>query len=147
MITIHATKERAQADIQLIGEHGMRFFKPMSDAAHEWFADNLDGENSFHNGELIVEGRYADDLIEGLTEAGIIFFVPQWMDEDVPLCSSCHELLDAETGASELQCESATLRANYVCSNDVCSNCAHVCEACGHTGCVIHATNHPCPQD
>lgn len=142
MIDIHATHNRSEADVQLVGEYGMRFFRPLSELARQWFDDNLYGENSYLHGELIVESRYADDLIEGLTEDGMTFFVPQWMDEEVDMCESCHEVLGADSGITELLCESTT-----PCSVPVCSNCAHVCDICGHTGCPIHANNHPCPQD
>ena len=66
-IDIRATLNRGEADIQVVNEDysGMRYFKPLSDCAREWMEENLSDENSFLNGELVVESRYADDLMEG----------------------------------------------------------------------------------
>ena len=62
-INIRATLDRDEADIQVVSEtySGMRYFKPLSDSAMEWMEENLSGENSLLNGELVVESRYADD--------------------------------------------------------------------------------------
>lgn len=74
-IDIRATLNRDEADIQVVNEaySGMRYFKPLSDSALEWMDENLSGENSFLNGELAVESRYADDLMEGLATDGMVF--------------------------------------------------------------------------
>ena len=48
----------------------MCYFKPLSDSAMEWMDESLSGEASFLNGELAVESRYADDLMEGLRQTG-----------------------------------------------------------------------------
>ena len=55
-IDIRATLNRDEADIQVVNEaySGMRYFKPLSDSAMEWMEENLSGENSFLNGELVV---------------------------------------------------------------------------------------------
>ena len=78
-INIRATLDRGEADIQVVNETygGMRYFKPLSDHAREWMEDNLSEESSFLNGELVVESRYDDDLMEILAHDGMLFFVPQ----------------------------------------------------------------------
>ena len=70
VIDIRATLNRDEADIQVVNEaySGMRYFKPLSESALEWMDENLSGENAFLNGELVVESRYADDLMEGTCE-------------------------------------------------------------------------------
>ena len=71
-IDIRATLDRGEADIQVVNEDysGMRYFKPLSNSAREWMKDNLSDETTFLNGELVVESRYAADLMEGLATDG-----------------------------------------------------------------------------
>ena len=57
-------------------------------------AENLSNETSFLNGELVVESRYADSLMEGLAPDGMVFFVPQWMDNPHAMCDRCHEPIE-----------------------------------------------------
>ena len=58
-IDIRATINRDEADIQVVNEaySGMRYFKPLSDSALDWMEENLFGESTFLNGELVVESR------------------------------------------------------------------------------------------
>ena len=75
MIDIVATLTRSEADIQVVHDAygGMRYFKPLSERAHEWMDENLADESTFLHGELVVELRYADDLMEGLASDGMVF--------------------------------------------------------------------------
>ena len=40
---------------------GMRYFKPLSERAHEWLDGNFADESAFLNGELVMELRNAAD--------------------------------------------------------------------------------------
>lgn len=45
---------------------------PLSDAAQEWIAENVDQEGwQWFGGGLAVEHRYADDLIDGMLNDGL----------------------------------------------------------------------------
>ena len=141
-IDIRATLNRGEADIQVVNEDysGMRYFKPLSDSAREWMEENLSDETSFLNGELVVESRYADDLMEGLATDGMVFFVPQWMDNPPAMCDGCHELIE---GAA-LDRPIATCQLAPWCANQVCDSCVRECAECGTRGCPSCISRREC---
>ena len=133
MIDIEATLTRSEADIQVVQDAygGMRYFKPLSERAHEWMDENLADESTFLHGELVVELRYADDLMEGLASDGMVFFVPQWMDNPPALCDGCHEPIEGDAlDLPIVMCGIAPW-----CVTQICDKCAVRCEVCGTTGC------------
>jgi len=59
-------------DVHVYNQGTVIGFMPMSEAANEWFADNVQAENwQWLGGMLAVDHRYASDLIEGIKEAGL----------------------------------------------------------------------------
>ena len=60
------------ADVRLEDEGGAVLFQPLTPAAHAWFKENVPTEEwQWVGGRLAVERRYADNLIDGLIEAGL----------------------------------------------------------------------------
>ena len=92
--------------------------------------ENLSGETSLLNGELVVESRYADDLMEGLANDGMVFYVPQWMDNPPAMCDGCHEQIE---GAA-LDMPIATCHLASWCVSQVCDSCTSECAECGAYG-------------
>lgn len=45
--------------------------EPLSDKAREWLDDNLSGETVWIAGSLMVDLRFAEDLIVGMQQAGL----------------------------------------------------------------------------
>ena len=141
-IDIRATLNRDEADIQVVNEafSGMRYFKPLSDSALEWMEENLFGESTFLNGELVVESRYADDLMEGLATDGMVFYVPQWMDNPPAMCDGCHEPIEGEA----LDRPIATCRLASWCVSQICDGCTSECAECGAYGCPSCISRREC---
>lgn len=48
----------------------MVIFQPLSEACRDWIEENVQ-EDALWFGGLVVEHRYAGDLIEGMIEAGL----------------------------------------------------------------------------
>ena len=80
----------AEADIQVVNEPygGFRYFKPLSDSAMEWMEENLSDETSFLNGELVVESRYADDIMESLATDGMVSSLCRNVWKTRPQCAT-----------------------------------------------------------
>ncbi len=57
-----------------VGNHGSIFtFEPRSAAAREWIADNVQSESwQWIGGALSVDHRYAQDLAQGMLDAGLV---------------------------------------------------------------------------
>ena len=141
-INIRATLDRGEADIQVVNEThgGLRYFKPLSDSAREWMQDNLSDESAFLNGELVVESRYADDLMEFLADDGMLFFVPQWMENPPAMCDGCHEPIE---GAA-LDLPIVTCGLVSWCVSQVCDSCRRECTECGARGCTSCISRREC---
>ena len=102
--------------------------------------ENLSGETSFLNGELVVESRYADDLMEGFATDGMVFFVPQWMENPPAMCDGCYEPIE---GAG-LDRPIATCGLASWCVNQTCDSCARKCTECGAEGCPSCISRREC---
>jgi hypothetical protein len=62
-----------ETDVRVRNEGSIVMFTPVSDAAKTWFDENVHHEVWQWFGEsLCVEWRYAEDLIEGLLNEGLI---------------------------------------------------------------------------
>ena len=60
-------------DVTLLDQGSLIGFKPISDAAQEWFADNVHSEDWQWFGEVLwVDQRLARDLIAGIIDAGLL---------------------------------------------------------------------------
>jgi hypothetical protein len=59
-------------DVHVLDQGSMVIFVPLSEAAQNWFKENVSSESwQWVNGGLCVDHRYARDLIEGLVSAGM----------------------------------------------------------------------------
>lgn len=57
-------------DFTLTDHGSLVAVKPMNDAARDWIDENVGGVTSWWCGALMVERRYADDLLNGILGAG-----------------------------------------------------------------------------
>ena len=44
---------------------------PVTPAAHEWVNDNLPTDTTRFNGEVVIEPRYADNILIGIHQNGL----------------------------------------------------------------------------
>lgn len=59
-------------DIEIINQGSLIGFNLISDAAREWFADNVEAEGYQWMGNVLyVDHRFADAIIEGVRDAGL----------------------------------------------------------------------------
>lgn len=63
----------APVDIRVQDEGTILLFWPISDAGAEWINDHLDPEGLRWGGARVVEHRYAQDIIDGAREDGLVF--------------------------------------------------------------------------
>jgi hypothetical protein len=61
-------------DVIVHGNPGDTVFlvEPLTQAASEWIVENVEGETTWLAGNLAVEHRYIDALIDGMREAGLV---------------------------------------------------------------------------
>jgi hypothetical protein len=58
-------------DVLVRHEGTVWIFNPLTSVAHEWFAGNVQSEPwQWLGASLVVEHRFAVDLIKGITDAG-----------------------------------------------------------------------------
>ena len=61
----------AMTDVEIFPQ-GVVGFRPLSEAAKEWFTDNMASSDYQWLGPVLyVESRFADELTAGLAEAGL----------------------------------------------------------------------------
>jgi hypothetical protein len=56
--------------MQIINQGSLVLFKPVTDFAKEWWADNVDTNAMMSGSFYVVEHRYANDIIEGFLNDG-----------------------------------------------------------------------------
>ena len=59
------------ADVEVRNEGTIFLFRPLTEAAREWLAENVDEEAMYYGEFLVVEHRYADDLAQGMIDDGL----------------------------------------------------------------------------
>ena len=60
-----------QPDVIVTNEGTIVLLRPETDAAKEWFADHIDRNAMGFGPSLVVEWRYADDIIDGMKRDGL----------------------------------------------------------------------------
>jgi hypothetical protein len=58
-------------DIHIQSEGSIILFHPLTQAAVDWIAENVQGDAQWFGTALVVEHRYARDLAAGMMEAGL----------------------------------------------------------------------------
>ena len=61
----------ADSDFHIADHGSIILFQPLSDEAQAWIDDNVAGEPQWWAGALVVERRYAADLLTGIRTAGL----------------------------------------------------------------------------
>ncbi len=64
-------QEQPRPDIKVRNEGTLVLLEPMTDAATEWIDDHVD-EPNFYCNALVVESRYARDIIEEMQRHGLV---------------------------------------------------------------------------
>ena len=54
------------------------FIVPLTESAKEWIKENV-VDQSYEEGELAVEHRYIEDIVEGMQEAGLTLNEDFWV--------------------------------------------------------------------
>jgi len=56
-----------------VQNHGSLFLvEAVTDEAQEWIGEHIPEDAQYFGGNLVVEHRYIDDIVNGMTEAGLI---------------------------------------------------------------------------
>lgn len=58
-------------DFELRGGGTVYVLAPLTEAAHEWVAENLPEDATWFGGGVAVEHRYIGDIVEGLAADGL----------------------------------------------------------------------------
>ena len=58
-------------DAQVINGGSVFLVTPHTDAAREWIKENVGDDAQFFGYSLVVEPRYAPELVKGMQEAGL----------------------------------------------------------------------------
>lgn len=58
-------------DVSIENHGSIMLFRLLTPAATDFVDENVSGEAQFFHGALVVEPRYAQDLAEGMIEAGL----------------------------------------------------------------------------
>ncbi len=59
------------SDVTIQCEGTISLFHLNTDEAKGWVEDNVEGDSQFFGSALVVEHRYVDNLIYGMTEDGL----------------------------------------------------------------------------
>ena len=78
--------------------------------------------------------------MEGLANDGMVFYVPQWMDNPPAMCDGCHEPIEGEA----LDRPIATCRLASWCVSQICESCTSECAECGAYGCPSCISRREC---
>lgn len=63
--------EVRQPDVWVSNEGSIFLFYPRTEAAAEWFENNVQDDAQYHGKSLVVEHRYVDSIVQGLNESGL----------------------------------------------------------------------------
>jgi hypothetical protein len=58
-------------DVEIVNHGSLYGFRPVSQAARDWIAENVSDDAQWFGGALMVEHRYASDLAEGMAGDGL----------------------------------------------------------------------------
>jgi hypothetical protein len=58
-------------DFDVIDQGSIVLVTPMTPSAHHWIDKHIANDAMYFGLSLVVEHRYADDIIEGITEHGL----------------------------------------------------------------------------
>lgn len=58
-------------DVQITNAGNIYLFRPYTDEAKAWIAENVDPDAQWFAGGLVVEHRYAEDLAAGMQKDGL----------------------------------------------------------------------------
>jgi hypothetical protein len=58
-------------DIHIQNEGTVVLFRPLTQAANDWIEENIRGDAQWFGGALVVEHRYAGDVVVGIVGAGL----------------------------------------------------------------------------
>lgn len=59
-------------DVQVINAGGIYLFRPYTEEAKAWIAENTDPDAQWFANGLVVEHRFAEDLAAGMQKDGLI---------------------------------------------------------------------------
>ncbi len=62
---------QTQPDILVENHFSLILFRLLTPAASQWVDENVSDDAQFFGGALVVEPRYARDLIDGIVAAGL----------------------------------------------------------------------------
>jgi len=68
----HERREQNQPDISIECQGSIDLFRPLTRAGREWITANISEDSNWFGGALVVEPRYAANLITGMTNDGLI---------------------------------------------------------------------------
>jgi len=58
-------------DFEISDQGTLVLFRPLTAAADEWVKENVDPKAQWFGGALVVEHRYAADLLQGVKDDGL----------------------------------------------------------------------------
>lgn len=60
------------ADFRIENHGSIILLAALTPDADDWCEDNLPAERLIMGGSVVIEPRYIDDIIEGITESGLV---------------------------------------------------------------------------
>ena len=66
-----APSNAIQLDVHVVNHGSLFAFELLTAASREWVDENVSDEAQFFGGALMVEHRYAQDLAQGMLNAGL----------------------------------------------------------------------------
>ena len=58
-------------DFSITGSGTIYLLRPITDAAHDWVEQHIPDDAMWLGGQVAVEHRYVDDIVEGFTAEGL----------------------------------------------------------------------------
>lgn len=73
-LTVSQTRIRAmpRIDVSLRNEGSIILFTPLTEGARDWISENIPEDATWWSTSLVVDHRYAGQIIEGMEAAGLI---------------------------------------------------------------------------
>lgn len=68
-------KEQEQIDFHFINHFSICTLEPLTQEAENWINDNIDPDCQKWGNAIVIEPRYAENILNGLSEQGLTFHV------------------------------------------------------------------------